>query len=279
MKLLKVLILIGFVYSASAQSRIPDIIQRIVERLLERGRSALNQRIIDLIESQRENIGTGWPELGIPPFDPFLIEDVQFEIDAIETLSAINFRLRDAYVQGIQQFEIKSLDVRILGGSLNFEVDFKRLTIDGIHSTQANLGILGVSGNGNISMIFNDFRVQGTVQLNLRDFCSRICQCFLRVHDISIKLQVGTVNANLRGFGVFLDPTISLIFSAAMPGFINNSDERINEMISESVVPALNDILGHQPVFEMFIDVIRSLVGRNNADWTNEAILEKIFFQ
>lgn len=191
----------------------------------------------------------------------------------------INFRLRDAYVRGIQQFEIKSLDVRVLGGSLNFDVYFKQLTIDGIHSTQANLGILAVSGNGNISMVFNDFRVQGTVQLNLSDFCSRICQCFLGVHDFSIKLQVGTVNASLRGFGVFLDPTISLIFSAAMPGFINNSDKRINEMISESVVPTLNDILGQQPLFEMVIDAIRTLVGRNNSDWTDEAILEKIFLQ
>lgn len=48
----------------------------------------MNQQIIDLIESQRENIGLGWPERGIPPLDPFLIEDIQLAIDAIGTLSS-----------------------------------------------------------------------------------------------------------------------------------------------------------------------------------------------
>lgn len=42
--------------------------------VLDRAREALNKAVAMLIESQRENFATGWPELGIEPIDPFFLE-------------------------------------------------------------------------------------------------------------------------------------------------------------------------------------------------------------
>lgn len=63
------------------------MIQRIRD-LIERGRQALNQQIINFFERERENFSTGWPSLGIPPIDPLYIEDIEAEIDSIGTLTS-----------------------------------------------------------------------------------------------------------------------------------------------------------------------------------------------
>lgn len=56
--------------------------------LIDRGRNVINQQIINLFDSQRENFATGWPELGIPPLDPFYIEEYDANLDTIGTLSS-----------------------------------------------------------------------------------------------------------------------------------------------------------------------------------------------
>lgn len=50
-------------------------------------RSVLNKAASFVIESQRENFATGWPELGLPPVDPFYVEDYQLKSDELEGFS------------------------------------------------------------------------------------------------------------------------------------------------------------------------------------------------
>jgi len=261
MKFIKLFLIFGLIYSASAQSRLPDFIQRIFERAQELVRETLNQQIINLIEGQRENIGLGWPALGAPVMDPFLIEDIVFDIDTIGTLSSINFRIRNAYVRGLQQFEILDFDLRIIGLSAYFDVFFKRLEIDGRHTTRMNLGSAAVNGDGSMIMVLNDFKVNGTVNLNTihRGFHR------LNIQELIINLSVGSVNANLRGFGTFLDPTINAILSAAMPSMIGNANEGINESIATDLVPALNEMLNQPRIGELILAIIQSVMGRDGS--------------
>lgn len=63
------------------------MIQRILDRLLAERRNQLNERVISWIEGQRESFATGWPEFGIPPIDPFFIEDAELELDDFGTFN------------------------------------------------------------------------------------------------------------------------------------------------------------------------------------------------
>lgn len=176
----------------------------------------------------------------------------------------MNFRLRNAYVQGLQQFEIDDFDLRIFDLKVHFEVFFKQLVIDGQHSTRASLGVLAVSGDGPVTMVFNDFKINGTISLHA------IRGGYLNIDEFALSLNVGTANANLRGFGTILDATISTIMSAAMPSLINESSDRVNDAVTNTIVPALNELLYQYRLHALIFNVISRIIGRNDLILDNE---------
>lgn len=182
----------------------------------------------------------------------------------------MDFRLSNAYVRGLQQFEIEKFDLRVLGLSLNFDFFFKQIVIEGQHSTRANLGIIGVSGAGPIVLAFNDFRVNGTVDLNT------INKGYLNINEFILNLTVRSVNANLRGFGTILDPTISAIISATLPSVINETNARINDGISNGIVPALNELLNQYRLDELIIALITSIINRGGSNLNTENLIESL---
>ena len=52
-----------------------------IMNVLDRARQLLNRAVTILVESQRDNFETGWPELNIPPLDPFYIEHLALNPD------------------------------------------------------------------------------------------------------------------------------------------------------------------------------------------------------
>lgn len=54
----------------------------VIISVLDRMRNTLNRAVGAVIESQRDNFATGWPELGIEPIDPFYLEEYRLsELD------------------------------------------------------------------------------------------------------------------------------------------------------------------------------------------------------
>lgn len=174
-----------------------------------------------------------------------------------------DFRLFDAHVRGLQQFEIENFELRILRPSLNFEFFFKQLTVDGQHSTRARLSGIPVNGNGSIVMTFNDVRVTGSVAINTLD------GGYLNVDALLFNFNVGSVSATLRGFGTFLDPTISLAISAALPTLINEGQERINEVITDQILPSLNNVLNQYRFIDLIFAIFDALSLNQNTNEIN----------
>lgn len=150
--------------------------------------------------------------------------------------------------------------MRIIGFTVRFDFFFRQLELDGQHTTQGRLGSLPVSGSGPITMSFNDFRVQGAVQINTLD------GGYLNLQTLSINATVRSVDASLRGFGVFLDPTISLLISASLPSIINAGSESINELISAVLVPSANDLLNQYRLIDLILAIIPNFVNSNELD-------------
>lgn len=168
-------------------------------------------------------------------------------------------------MRGLTQFEIENFDLRILRGSVTFQILFQQLTIDGQHSTRASLAGIPIAGNGSIVMAFNDVRVNGSLVFNT------INQGYLNVRSLRLGVNVGSVAATLRGFGIFLDPTISLAISLALPGIINNGQETINELVDEQLLPTLNEVLNQNRLLDLIVAIINAVLNPN----TDEISLEK----
>lgn len=57
-----------------------------IPNVLGRFRTVLNRVVTAIIESQRDNFATGWPELGIGPIDPYYLES--YEIGNLQGITA-----------------------------------------------------------------------------------------------------------------------------------------------------------------------------------------------
>lgn len=150
---------------------------------------------------------------------------------------------------GLQNFEIKNLNLNLVRLSLTFDFEFPQLQIDGQHTTTAVLGTIPISGAGAINMVFNDFRMNGTAYLNT------VNGGFLNLKRMVVSTQVSTASATLRGFGFLLDPLVSAGITAALPSLINDGDS-VNNLIEDSIVPSLNEQLNHINLIEIIFSIL-----------------------
>lgn len=173
---------------------------------------------------------------------------------------------------GLQGFQIEHFDMRILRPSISFEVTFGVLKVEGQHSTRASLAGIPVNGNGSIVMAFNDVHVKGHFSVNTID------GGYLNVQAVELSVTVGSVAANLRGFGTFLDPTISLAISLALPTLINEGQERINEIVSDEFLPSVNNVLNQYRFIDLIAAIINAVLNQNlddgKFDKSNEQLQE-----
>lgn len=152
---------------------------------------------------------------------------------------------------------INDLDFDVTSLKISFDINVAELLIIGDHRTSASLlqGIITVpvSGEGRINMAVNNARVIGSGQL------VTLPGGFLQLTQFVITLQVGTVNAQLTGFGA-LDGAVSTLFSSVAPEMVNSSQERINEIFAAVMVPGLNKFL-NQHTLTTFLGLVTSRNG------------------
>lgn len=162
--------------------------------------------------------------------------------------------MEEAYLKGLQQFEIKKFDVRFLfERSVSFEFFFKELTIEGTHTTRARLAILPISGQGPVTMVFRNVTVQGSFAMNT------IEGGYLNLKEIVFATKIESSNVRIQGFGNILDNTVSLLLSNSLPGVINEGSDKINESINSRFLPRANEFLNQYTL----IDLLLAIVSRN----------------
>lgn len=162
--------------------------------------------------------------------------------------------MEEAYLKGLQQFKIKKFEVRFLfEQSLSFEFNFDELVIEGSHVTRANLAILPISGQGPVSMVFKNVTLKGVFAMNT------INGGYLNLKEIVLSAKVESCDVTIRGFGNFIDGTVSSLLSSALPGLINESSDGINESINDRFLPRANELLNQ---FRL-IDLLLAIITRN----------------
>lgn len=162
--------------------------------------------------------------------------------------------MTDAYLTGLSNFEIKHFDLRILRTSLTFNIFYDQLVIEGQHSTHGKIAGLAVSGAGPINMVLSDVNINGTIQMNT------INGGYLNLETLYFGITVKSADAHLKGFGVLLDETVSLLISNALPTVVNESQEAINELISAVLLPGINAVLNQIKPLDMILAIIQAIL-------------------
>lgn len=114
-----------------------------------------------------------------------------------------------------------------------------------------------IVGEGPITLSFNDVRVIGDVEMNT------INGGYLNLNKIVFSINVGSCDASLQGFGVFLDGTISSLLSNSLPSLINESSNGINEIIAENLLPIANDFLNQYRLVDVVLLLVRERLAQN----------------
>lgn len=251
MKFLTIFVFAIFISSPSAQI-LPNLWDRIRERILERLRQPINGLIVSAIESQRVN----FPSLGL---EPLFIAEFDFESSNMGNLADFKFHLEDSYLRGLQNFQIQHLDFRILQVSFETVFFFDQLVITGNHRTEARLAIIPINGAGDITITFRN------VTLSAKAAFALIKGDHLHFNDFYVKMHVEQADATFTGFGVF-DDIVSAAVSSSLTAIINlNDGDLIANVIETTVNALLNEI--------RLRDIILSIVG----GLTDEIFDEKNF--
>jgi hypothetical protein len=159
--------------------------------------------------------------------------------------------LEEAYLKGLQQFEIKKFEIRFLfESSVSFEFFFKELTIEGNHSTRANLAILPISGQGPVKMVFKDVTVRGVFEMNTID------GGYLNLKQIVFSPKVESCDVSISGFGNFIDNAVGALLSASLPELINESSDGINQSVNDRFLPRANKLLNQYRLIDVLLAVI-----------------------
>lgn len=132
-----------------------------------------------------------------------------------------------------------------------FDVFFDQLILyNGTHTTTGTLAILPISGTGPINMILNNVRISGSVHMNT------INGGYLNLEAPNVTVAIGSAQATLTGFGLILDTTISVLLSGALPTLIDESKDRINEIIVERFFEPANMFLNQYRLLDILLAII-----------------------
>uniref|UniRef100_A0A182K5L4 Hemolymph juvenile hormone binding protein n=1 Tax=Anopheles christyi TaxID=43041 RepID=A0A182K5L4_9DIPT len=200
--------------------------------------NALNELIIKFLEDFRQSMVCPNPDLGIPVLAPFKLD--HFEVNIKQTGFEFKGELNKLVVDGLNEFEIKKIDVKVLKLQVDFEFYFGALRTKGKYKAKGKLiGLLPFSRSGSFSFDAKGLTIKGSVSVG-------ISGDKLQIRNMVITPTVKSVRSNLKG--IFMLPINNFIFNRmvemVVPSLLNNNQEAITQAIEDQLKPAINEMLG-----------------------------------
>ncbi|XP_050079080.1 uncharacterized protein LOC126565915 [Anopheles maculipalpis] len=200
--------------------------------------NALNELVIQFLESFRESMVCGNPDLGIPVLAPLKVDHLEMEIN--QKLFQIGGELNDMVVEGLNEFEIKHIDIKVLKLQMDFEFYFGAIRTKGKYKAKAKLiGLLPLVRFGSFRFDAKGLTVKGSATIG-------ISGDKLQIRKLTITPTIKSVRSDVKN--VFLQPVVNFMFNrvveGVVPGLINNNQQQITQLIEEQLKPMLNEMLG-----------------------------------
>uniref|UniRef100_A0A340TBD0 Hemolymph juvenile hormone binding protein n=1 Tax=Anopheles minimus TaxID=112268 RepID=A0A340TBD0_9DIPT len=200
--------------------------------------NSLNELAIQFLESFRQSMVCGNPDLGIPVLAPFQLEHTEIEIKQ----KGLEFKgeLNKVVVDGLNEFEIKNIDIKVLKLQLDFELYFGAIRTKGKYKAKGKLiSLFPFNRFGSFRFDAKGLTVKGSAKVG-------ISGDKLQIRDLIITPTIKSVRSDVRS--VFLNPITNFVFNRVVegivPGMINNNQQEITQLIEQKLKPAINEMLG-----------------------------------
>ncbi|XP_016989625.1 uncharacterized protein LOC108051874 [Drosophila rhopaloa] len=201
--------------------------------------------ILDAVEAFRVVLQNGSPKYGVPVMAPMTAAQRSFEFNTGEFSGT--FGVEDFVLQGLDQYEVKTMNMDVIRSRLTFEFDFPSVNFTTNYEMEMGSGYR-VKRNGGAFFALENLNIRGRISYSLGVFTSK-----LRVKDVLIYPSVGNVNSqieNLSKYRIF-NKKLNEVIEEFVTLTINDSTDFVAEWVSEQVTPICNDLIGDRTLSDI----------------------------
>lgn len=199
--------------------------------------------ILDYVETIKKRMPCGFPQLGLPPLAPLVINNQSINFDYRASMARGHI---DQFVlEGLNEFDFPELRLNILASELVFRVKFDGIYLRTLYDLKMKLEefgfVLNLEGNGPAALNVTGIEFWGKVK-----FAVNIVKGKIRVKSIDFQSHIDDIKTNIKG--ILGEGNANALLNNLLPKAIqmitNGEDNKIMQTIVELVgLPMLNEIL------------------------------------
>ncbi|XP_069174458.1 uncharacterized protein [Procambarus clarkii] len=199
--------------------------------------NVIDDQIVEALENFREQMSIGWPDLGIPPLDPFLLASLPLNITSGET----NFygNLTEVSIKNLSNFSIDLVDSNLLFLKVDIVLGLQLLDIDGAYDIFGAIGIFPIFGDGPFRLDAFDSNLSIEVALGVDEYDE------LGVSELTIYADFNTTEVdfeNVMGGGNMAD-FVNGVLSSLAPDILRALEDEYMPLMEEALKHEINTIL------------------------------------
>ncbi|XP_046420967.1 circadian clock-controlled protein daywake-like isoform X1 [Neodiprion virginianus] len=196
----------------------------------------LDRCITETIESLRERLAEGIPELGAPALEPLQLENVRLLRGPVGARLDVN--LTNMEVRGPSTFKVHNLKSNLDKNSFTFRVAFDRLTFRGKYQMDARVLLLRLAGKGDVTGNFTGY--SSDVVLRGHKVVRNEVE-YLNFERMKLKIKIGEAKihlSNLFGGDPILGPATNDILNTNSAVFV----EELKPVLESSLADLFTDV-------------------------------------
>ncbi|XP_064542147.1 uncharacterized protein LOC135431128 isoform X1 [Drosophila montana] len=213
--------------------------------------NAIDNIIVDALESCKLRMVEGWPQYGIPPLAPFEIQhkDFNFGTGELHATGALD----GLVVRGLNEFEIRNMSVNPILSRIKFELQFASLNLTTQYEAQVDAGYQ-VARNGGAFLALEDLNMSGQIKYATGVLGS---SNNLRIKGIELNIVAGNVVSNIENLSKYriLNRKLNDIVEEFISLTINENTDLVADWVDSTVTPICNDLIGDRSIKDI-LDLI-----------------------
>ncbi|XP_003738257.1 uncharacterized protein LOC100905459 [Galendromus occidentalis] len=185
----------------------------------------------EVLQNLRSNMGTGIPELKIPPLDPLSVPD-----NVNGKTKVGNIQVDRIKVEGLKTLELKHIDADLNNLAAGITIHIGKFLATAKYNCDLLIArLFPIKGYGNLHIEFRDVTLQAKIVLKSEDFS------MFEVTHISYAVQLGGSKVDFENIiNPQLAPTINKILSGSLPLITDQVLPKVNGRLTPLLIKLLN---------------------------------------
>jgi hypothetical protein len=152
----------------------------------------INKCLRQILEDLKPRLGTGIPEINLPPMDPLYLQSVSFHHGSgpIKILATFN----DVNATGLSTFDKSDFTFDVKKRTLDFDMTIPQMRIVGNYELSGNLFFFPIGGDGGFWLNMGNIRAKGQGKLSVS---TKNNLKSIQIKKIDIDLQIETIKVHL----------------------------------------------------------------------------------